>query len=106
MKELFRSNVFTVIYQDMHTSVSVSVTDAIDALSRDHDGTEAEPSDIEKILKDGVPVVANHDILFYGFLALHSYIVMLADPHQEIKFQIEIVRDRIRDIVIALSSIL
>ena len=87
----------------MHTSVSVSVQDGCDALDNEHAVADTSarhseiPSTIDEILKDGVLVAANHDVLFYGLLGLHSCIVMLADPHQEIKFQIEIFRDYIRE---------
>jgi hypothetical protein len=105
--------------KDMHTSVSVSVQDTSDPTANGSRSVRNKPdnsSDLHKVvvrlltsssfithvaqmLLDSIPVVVNHDVLFYALLGLHSYIVMLADPHQEIKFQIDILRDDIKNTV-------
>eukprot|EP00602_Paraphysomonas_sp_CaronLab_P001300 CAMPEP_0185022740 /NCGR_PEP_ID=MMETSP1103-20130426/5437_1 /TAXON_ID=36769 /ORGANISM="Paraphysomonas bandaiensis, Strain Caron Lab Isolate" /LENGTH=623 /DNA_ID=CAMNT_0027554955 /DNA_START=437 /DNA_END=2308 /DNA_ORIENTATION=+ len=81
--------------KDMHTLVTVAIDNST---QDDGEGTAdvrhlGNASNKINHHASGIAVVANHDTLLYGFLGLHSLIVKLADPHQEIKFGISIAVD-------------
>jgi hypothetical protein len=52
-----------------------------------------------------IAVVGNHDLLLYGLLGLHSFIIKLADPHQEIRFEMELYVDKLHGKVQLTSSV-
>lgn len=52
-----------------------------------------------------IAVIGNHDLLLYGLLGLHSFIIKLADPHQEIRFEMELYVDKLQGNVQLTSSV-
>lgn len=99
--------------KDMHTSISVVVRHAGQAVSDISNEKNSVPangspvfefftiksSHLFQVREDStaaIAVIGNHDLLLYGLLGLHSFIIKLADPHQEIRFEMELYVDKLQ----------
>eukprot|EP01041_Mallomonas_annulata_P006218 gene6218-12596_t len=75
----------TATIKDLNTTVSVNSHRLAGKYN-----PKAVAGEVQETKPEDIHVVANQDILLYGMLGMHSLIVALADPHQELRLDFSV----------------